>query len=984
MEEKEQKFFDRICSAITTVEAWDADPLLLAECRLMIPFDSLMEGNESVLSQKESLYVREDDFLYSGNALFLKRLALFFQKDVMTWVNNPPCSNCGSKDTECQGIRGPESPAEREGQAGRVEVYSCKACSATTTFPRYNSVRKLLEVRKGRCGEYANLFGLYCRSVGFETRYVSDWTDHVWVEVLVGDEWIMADSCEGTINKPAMYESGWGKKLNYIVGTTCDAVVDVTSRYTRKFQENDFQERRRKITSTEDAGEIAIQRGNQRLRQGLSKARVEELNYRLKRETLILKKKKALSEWTESEKHGRGRISGSLEWKVSREEDGTSQDEETSPPIVRALQVEQFHPAGSVEISIFPKDQRGIIVTGANCDVGQPGCISMVVIDDIHLGCVLLCRSFTSWEDLSKVVTTIPSNRIVVLKGKTKGEEATQSIKKRMSLLGGFELPKNLGDGVMFMGQIEAHPHWATCTTYQNCQYSGFSILFPQKRRTLQKLRTEHETVPQNVATRLPESAMPFQTQLLASEAVKRSAFLTYANNKPSVIGYTTKDSSPVYLLDSTSFPFHEANATDWNTFHFLPEALVPKDDNGVVDDTVNCKFDIPLEEDFFTSLFGKDLIVNSTGAETVLKPVNKALQNSKLVGLYFSGHWCGPCRRFTPLLAEAYSHLRETFPVHGLEIVFVSSDRSSAEFKEYYKTMPWKAVAYDELRLRQQEISKRYSVRGIPALIILDPISGQIVSSNEQSRNDLMRSCQRGDSGIEEMFKSWLKALPEATNELYNILELSCIVDKEEDNKSMSPEGPSNIDYLVRSEEPKFLQDRAQVDAAVKVKELFTKLVEAGEDRNTAAAKAIKLVGNPQQQHQSSYDPGKLTDGTLKKLEESDCVVESKTSIAVVQGLNTSSKGVVETILKTILKYLENTIREPWNPRFRSIKMSNKVVDRATHFEGSVEFIRSFGMDTISTSQDFMITIPVAANLELMKKSLIKASKEVETVTQE
>ena len=197
------------------------------------------------------------------------------------------------------------------------KVYYCPECDAnTTTFPRYNKASKLLETRRGRCGEYSNLFGMFCRSAGLETRLVLDLSDHLWTEVWLGDSWVMADGCEGVIDKPSMYEYGWGKKeLCYMIGIGNDHIVDVTPRYTRRYMTEEFQNKRRTHTSSEDISEQVFQQLNSRLQSSLSKNRLDALKKRTKLELAELHSFKQATEWTEQEKYGRGRISGSLAWK---------------------------------------------------------------------------------------------------------------------------------------------------------------------------------------------------------------------------------------------------------------------------------------------------------------------------------------------------------------------------------------------------------------------------------------------------------------------------------------------------------------------------------------------------------------------------------------------------------------------------------------------------------------------------------------------
>lgn len=86
---------------------------------------------------------------------------------------------------------------------GRAFITTCFC-----RFPRYNDPGKLLETRKGRCGEWANCFTLCCRAAGLTARYVVDWTDHVWTEYYSHshDRWIHLDSCEAAYDQPLLYE----------------------------------------------------------------------------------------------------------------------------------------------------------------------------------------------------------------------------------------------------------------------------------------------------------------------------------------------------------------------------------------------------------------------------------------------------------------------------------------------------------------------------------------------------------------------------------------------------------------------------------------------------------------------------------------------------------------------------------------------------------------------------------------------------------
>ncbi|CAM9299846.1 unnamed protein product [Scytosiphon promiscuus] len=121
---------------------------------------------------------------------------------------------------------------ERRFHAGRTEVYRCSSCGQVSRFARYAAVSKVLETRRGRCGEYSVLMMRMLEALGYACRWVVDWSDHVWVEARVGGRWVHVDPCEAAVDEPLLYES-WGKKQTYILAFTPTAVVDVTEDYTR-------------------------------------------------------------------------------------------------------------------------------------------------------------------------------------------------------------------------------------------------------------------------------------------------------------------------------------------------------------------------------------------------------------------------------------------------------------------------------------------------------------------------------------------------------------------------------------------------------------------------------------------------------------------------------------------------------------------------------------------------------------------------------
>lgn len=229
-----------------------------------------------------------------------------------------------------------------------------------------------------------------------------------------------------------------------------------------------------------------------------------------------------------------------------------------------------------------------------------------------------------------------------------------------------------------------------------------------------------------------------------------------------------------------------------------------------------------------------------------------------------------------------------------------------------------------------------------------MDTISGNIVVSQESSRNAIKSACERGEGAIEDMFNSWIDQIPADSKDMYEAMKASCIEDSTNQNEEMEIDVDST-----RLETNKIMTLEDQRNRVV---EIYNQLCGEGMVMNEAGAKAIQQVTEEVQAAKGiciEVDEAKLNP-------ENEPVFED----------TFDPTSISPEVVNVVLKYLTNIEENPFTPRCRMLRFSNQVFDQVVSSRGGLHFIvQILGFDVFSVGTDFVAVIPLAANISQMIK---------------
>lgn len=319
---------------------------------------------------------------------------------------------------------------------------------------------------------------------------------------------------------------------------------------------------------------------------------------------------------------------------------------------------------------------------------------------------------------------------------------------------------KALKKGASFELQMEVEPgSWKTLSSTLTANFARKKNLkgghlYKFRYRFLKDDFSSEWSMPSSDMTCLP-SGVKQMAAVVVSSVTSESATLQWVSDVDSATGYqlryrqATDDEWTLIEKQITGNGVKKNKLVKGKTYYFAVRPVIPGEEEGNGAErsyewsASSAPALLPAVDTAALSPFMSQLLpstLKSKQASTELggsRVTTKGALAGKIVAVYFSAAWCGPCRRFTPMLADAYSQAK----ARGLpfEVVFCSADHSEEEFDDYYGGHhPWLSIGWEAPE--REAIMGKFAVKGIPQLSVLGTDGRYIEPNAVQSGVSLQR----------------------------------------------------------------------------------------------------------------------------------------------------------------------------------------------------------------------------------------------------